>query len=169
MNGIDILRDAASRPLDAAEALRDKLDAETLNAHVGGHPNSVAWLLWHAGREIDAQLADLADHQELWVSEDFAELTGFGEEGSRVGYGDSAEQARAVTAEEPGPLLEYLSAVTEALLAYLDTLDEDALGDVIDDSWDPPVTRGARLVSIVDDAAQHVGQAAYVVGVPEKA
>jgi hypothetical protein len=26
------------------------------------------------------------------------------------------------------------------------------------------VTRGARLVSIIDDAAQHIGQAAYAVG-----
>jgi len=34
----------------------------------------------------------------------------------------------------------------------------------VDQSWDPPVTCGVRLISIIDDAAQHVGQAAYVVG-----
>jgi hypothetical protein len=35
---------------------------------------------------------------------------------------------------------------------------------VIDDRWDPPVTRGVRLVSVVDDDARHLGQAEYVRG-----
>jgi len=39
------------------------------------------------------------------------------------------------------------------------------LDDAIDTSWTPHVTRGVRLVSMIDDAAQHVGQAAYVVGI----
>jgi hypothetical protein len=43
-------------------------------------------------------------------------------------------------------------------------LTEADLDQVIDENWDPPVTRGVRLVSIIDDAAQHVGQAAYVAG-----
>ena len=41
----DILRDAASRPgIEAAVAVKG-LSAEALNAHPGGHPNSIAWLL----------------------------------------------------------------------------------------------------------------------------
>jgi hypothetical protein len=35
---------------------------------------------------------------------------------------------------------------------------------VVDRRWDPPVTLGVRLVSVVNDCAQHVGQAAYVRG-----
>ena len=38
------------------------------------------------------------------------------------------------------------------------------LDRVIDENWDPPVTLGVRLVSILDDDAQHVGQAAYLRG-----
>lgn len=53
----DILRDAASRPgIEAAVAIKG-LSAEALNAHPGGHPNSIAWLLWHAGRQMDMQLS----------------------------------------------------------------------------------------------------------------
>ena len=47
-----------------------------------------------------------------------------------------------------------------------------ALGDlaeVIDRSWDPPVTRGARLVSVSEDALQHVGQASYLAGMKDSA
>ena len=38
----------------------------------------------------------------------------------------------------------------------------------VDEHWDPPVTLLARLVSIEQDAVQHLGQAAYVRGVLER-
>ena len=41
------------------------------------------------------------------------------------------------------------------------------LDRVVDESWDPPVTLGVRLVSILNDDTQHVGQAAYVRGLLE--
>jgi hypothetical protein len=47
---------------------------------------------------------------------------------------------------------------------YLRTLDDDDLDRVVDDTWDPPVTLGVRLVSVADDSLQHLGQAAYVRG-----
>ena len=49
-------------------------------------------------------------------------------------------------------------------LATLGALRGDDLDRVVDRSYDPPVTAGVRLVSVVQDALQHVGQAAYVRG-----
>jgi hypothetical protein len=34
----------------------------------------------------------------------------------------------------------------------------------VDESWNPPVTLGVRLVSVVNDDTQHVGQAAFLRG-----
>jgi hypothetical protein len=31
--------------------------------------------------------------------------------------------------------------------------------------WDPPVTLAVRLISVVNDSMQHVGQAAYAKGI----
>lgn len=169
MNGIDILKDAAGRPSEAAEALRDSLTPEVLNAHVGGHANSVAWLLWHVGREIDAQVADLSGREQAWTAQGFEQKLGLDRLGSAMGYGMSEDEARAVTVDDPGPLLDYVAAATATLQDYLGTLSDDDLDEVIDENWDPPVTRGVRLMSAIFDAAEHVGQAAYVVGVPEKA
>lgn len=59
-------------------------------------------------------------------------------------------------------------AATDALLSYLSTLQASDLDEVIDASYDPPVTRGVHLVSVIDDAAQHIGQVAYVVGMPRR-
>jgi hypothetical protein len=35
---------------------------------------------------------------------------------------------------------------------------------VVDESWDPPVTLGVRLISVISDDLQHVGQAAFIRG-----
>ena len=56
----------------------------------------------------------------------------------------------------------------ELTLAYLERVDHDELDRIVDRHWDPPVTAGARLVSIVGDCLQHLGQAAYVNGLPGK-
>ena len=71
--------------------------------------------------------------------------------------------ARSV--EDAALLVEYLDATTATLSEYIAGLSEADLDDVIDTSWTPHVTRGVRLVSMIDDAAQHVGQAAYAAGI----
>ena len=58
-------------------------------------------------------------------------------------------------------------AVGDRTLDYLRGLAEGDLDRVVDEGWDPPVTLGVRLVSIVGDSLQHAGQAAYVRGLLE--
>jgi hypothetical protein len=62
----------------------------------------------------------------------------------------------------------YHAAVHVLTESVLDELDETALDRVIDRRWDPPVTVGVRLVSVVGDIAQHAGQAAYVRGLVQR-
>lgn len=81
----DILRDAASRPgIEAAVAVKG-LSAEALNAHPGGHPNSIAWLLWHAGRQMDMQLSALSGQPQVWETQGFRERFNLGELGDTMG------------------------------------------------------------------------------------
>src|SRR5690625_22461 len=164
MDALDILSEAALRPLQAAQQFRAHLTAEVLNGHVNDHPNSVAWLLWHIGREIDIQTAALTGGEEVWTRGGFNDRLNLGEVGATLGYGHTPEEARAIRTDDADGLLEYLEAATESLVHYINSLDEDQLDHVVDQNWDPRVTCGVRLISIIDDAAQHVGQAAYVVG-----
>ena len=71
---------------------------------------------------------------------------------------------RDVVVDDKQVLRDYLSAVTDESADYIGTLTEADLAEVIDESWEPPVTRGVRLISVYADALQHIGQAAYVVG-----
>src|SRR5690625_2116745 len=114
MDALDILSEAALRPLQAAQQLRAHLTAEVLNGHVNDHPNSVAWLLWHIGREIDIQTATLTGGEEVCTRGVFNTSLTLGEVGATLGYGHSTEEARAISTDDADVLLEYLEAATEA-------------------------------------------------------
>jgi uncharacterized damage-inducible protein DinB len=81
-----------------------------------------------------------------------------------TGYGHSPTEVGAVRPGDARTLVDYYQAVHERSVAYLRTLSDADLDRVVDDRWDPPVTLGVRLVSVANDDAQHVGQAAYVRG-----
>ena len=162
-----LLLDLASRPRHAVEAMRGRLTPALLDAHPAGHPNSLAWLLWHTGREIDAQLAHLAHRPEVWTAQGFGERLGLGEAGRAVGYGHSEGEARAIVVTDGEALLDYVTATVSALAAYTGSLPDTALEEATGEDDGGPITRAVRLVSIADDASQHLGQAAYVLGMPE--
>ncbi len=76
-------------------------------------------------------------------------------------YRHSPEEAAKVVVTDRQLVLKYLADSIQFTKEYLDKLDEDSLADVIDTTWTPPVTRQARIVSAIDDAAMHSGQAVY--------
>lgn len=168
MNGTEILIDLARRPQVAAEALRGRLTPELLNAHPH-HDNSIAWLLWHAAREIDEQLAHLTGGEPVWTAQGYAARFGFAVGSHEHGYGHAPAEARAIIVNDPDLLFEHLNAVIEAQVAFLAGLHASELARIVDDSWDPPVTLAARMVSMSVDAAEHIGQAAYVAGISREA
>ena len=126
----------------------------------GGNP--IGWLLWHLARMQDSQVADLAGEGQRW--ERFQDSFGLDNGSDDVGYGHTSEQVDAVRIEDLDLLTEYHHDVTLATARYLQTVDEAELEREVDQSYDPPVTAGVRLVSILADALQHLGQAAYVKG-----
>lgn len=174
MDAIDILKNLVHRPTEALENFWDDLDPSTLNTHPGGHPNSIAWLIWHTARETDAQIAPLAGVEESWTADGFDQrfnFTGIDLGTADVGLGQSREDAWAVTVEESPEgkalLRQYLDTVYDHFARWIATLTEADLDRVIDEQWDPPVTLGVRTISVLDDAVQHIGQAAYVAGTVE--
>lgn len=175
MDAIAVLNDLAARPLQALDYFWDELDPARINDHPGGHPNSIAWLLWHSARETDAQIAPLADTTEIWTEQGFASRFGFdGQDlgALDMGYGQAPAAATAITVraspEGKHLLRDYLEAVYQHLGEWIRTLGESDLDTVIDDDYDPPVTLGVRVISVIDDAVQHMGQAAHIAGMPSQ-
>jgi hypothetical protein len=69
-----------------------------------------------------------------------------------------------VRPESGQALVDYYEAVEARTLELLATLTPEMLDEIVDRRWDPPVTMGVRLISVLDDDIQHAGQAAYVKG-----
>jgi hypothetical protein len=74
----------------------------------------------------------------------------------------------AVVTPDGASLLGYFEDVHATTQAFVATLTGADLDRVVDSAWDPPVTLGVRLVSVVADDLQHVGQAAYIRGILQR-
>jgi hypothetical protein len=163
VDGVQVLAEAFGRLDDLVRRAVSGLTEPQLSERVGPEANTVAWLVWHLAREQDAQVAALAGTPEVWTADGWAARFGLPLDDSEHGYGHTPEQVAQVRA--PADLLVgYAHAATAASLEYVRSLSDADLDAVVDPGWDPPVTRGVRLVSVLDDAVQHVGQAAFVRG-----
>ena len=123
--------------------------------------DSLTWLAWHTAREIDLQVSALAGTEPLWTGAGFSARFALPLPDDTEDWRHTPEQAALVRVNDLALLTDYLDAACALAHEYLDGLEAAALDEVVDRSWDPPVTRAARLVSIIDDAAQHSGQAVY--------
>lgn len=164
MNGIDVLTEGFGRLDGLVRTAVAGLDEAQLAERIGPQANTVAWLVWHLAREQDAQIAEMSGTDEVWIADGWAERFALPLDPTDNGYGNSAQQVAAVRASAE-LLVGYAQAASAASLRYVSGLTDDQLDEVVDPGWDPPVTRGVRLVSVLDDAIQHAGQAAFVRGV----
>lgn len=159
----DILADGFGRVRHSFVAVLDGIEPEELTYQPGSGANTIAWLLWHLTRVQDDHIAAVAGTEQIWTSGGWQERFGLPLDAEDTGYGHAPRQVTLVTAS--AELLDgYHAAVHAQTLRYVATLTEDDLGRVVDERWDPPVTLGVRLVSVIDDDLEHVGQAAYVRG-----
>jgi hypothetical protein len=165
MDVADLLVDGYGRIRENVHAAVDGLTGPELTARLDPEANSVAWLVWHLTRVQDDHVADVAGQKQAYSAGGWAERFGLPFPDGDIGYGHSSGDVAAVRVADPALLVGYYDAVHERTLQYLRGLSAADLDRVVDERWDPPVTLGVRLVSVLDDDLQHSGQAAFVGGV----
>ena len=168
MDVAGLLADLFGRVDDEIEVAIDGLSAGELGTAPEPGANTIGWLVWHLTRVEDSHVAELVGEPELWVSGPWAEGFGLDPDPENSGYGHDTEQVLAVRPTGVDALRDYYRAVRARTSAYLATLTPDDLDRIVDRRWDPPVTLGVRLISIVDDEIQHAGQAAYARGILDR-
>ena len=164
MTGADLLVDAFGRVRQSVHRVVEDLTPEQLAFRVDDGANSIAWLGWHLTRIQDDHVADAAGSTQVWHS-GWSGRFALPFDESDTGFGHSSEDVAAVRVESPALLTDYLDAVHERTVDYVSGLSDPDFDRIVDTRWDPPVTLAARLVSVVNDDMQHVGQAAFVRGV----
>jgi uncharacterized damage-inducible protein DinB len=142
----------------------DGLTAEQLTARVRPEANTIAWLAWHLVRVQDDHVAEVAGREQVWTAGGWVQRFGLPFDDDATGYGFSPDEVAATRIEDPQLLLDYAAAVHARTAEFLAGLSDDDLDRIVDRRWDPPVTLGVRLVSVLSDDLQHIGQTAYLRG-----
>ena len=163
MTPAELLIDAFERISNTTTAAVDGLTDDQLVARPVPEANSIAWLVWHLARVQDDHVADVAGTEQVWIAQDFVTRFDLPFDSGATGYGMNSEEVGHVRVGAE-LLADYVRAVQEATVAYLATLAPEDLDRIVDERWDPPVTLGVRLVSVLSDDLQHAGQAAYARG-----
>lgn len=141
------------------------LPSEMLNQMPSEDTNSIGWLLWHLTRVQDHHLADLEGVPQLWISLKFHSKFEMKPNENETGNGHTIEQVKAFNVENSAVLAEYNDAVFGRTKNYLPTLKAADLQRVLDEpQYDPMPTVGVRLVSVLSDNTQHIGQALFIRG-----
>ena len=161
----DLLADSYGRILEYLEYVLDGLNQDDLDWQPAEDCNTIGWLAWHLTRQEDAQISSLMGEDQLWISDKWHEKFGMPADESDIGFGHTKEQVAAFRSPDTKTLTGYQRAVLGRAKGYFETLSKTDLDRELQEPWFKPLpTVGVRLISIMNDATLHLGQAAYVRG-----
>lgn len=158
MTTADALVDAFGRIRGVVHHVAKGLTSEQLAFRPDAEANSIGWLLWHLTRIQDDHVAAVQDAEQVYISDGWVDRFNLPFEDSATGYGQSSDDVSAIKVESAQLLIGYHDAVYERTAGYVSGLRDADLGLIVDERFDPPVTLGARLVSVIADGLQHAGQ-----------
>lgn len=157
----ELLTDAFGRIKDVVHSAVEGLTEDQLTYRPGPDANSIAWLVWHLTRVQDDHIAVTAGTGQVWP--EWSDRFDLPFRDRDTGYGhDSASVGKVRVPAEL--LIGYHDATCARTVEYVSGISGDDLARVVDERWNPPVTLGVRLISVVSDDLQHAGQAAFVRG-----
>jgi hypothetical protein len=167
MTSAGLLVDAFGRIRETVTDTVYGLNHAQLAYRVSADANPIGWLVWHLTRVQDDHVAGAFGGPQVWSAQGWAKRFGQSVSATDIGYGHSSQQVAAVSAAISSAelLAEYHEATYEQTVKLVSGITDDDLERVVDTSWHPPVTLGVRLVSVINDDMQHVGQAAFLRGI----
>jgi len=163
----ELLVDGFQRVHGIVHGVVEGLPADALAFSPGSDANPIGWLVWHLTRVQDDHVASAAGTEQRWTAAGWAERFALPFDRSATGYGQRPEETALVTADG-AHLLGYFDAVHASTIGFVERLADADLDRVVDTRWEPHVTLGVRLVSVLADDLQHAGQAAYLRGLYER-
>lgn len=171
MPSAELLTDAFGRVRETVLAVVPGLTPEQLTRRLDPDANPVSWLVWHLTRVTDDHIASAFGVPQVWTEGGWAARFGLPADSTEIGFGHTSAQVAAVAekvAAKPDLLTDYHEAVHAFTVKHVSAVRDSDLSRVVDPNWDPPVTLAVRLVSVVNDATQHAGQAAFIRGILDR-
>ena len=168
MDTATLLVDAFTRIREDTHRAVQGMSTDQLQWQPDPEANSITWLIWHLTRIEDDHISHLAGAPQVWSAAGWNQRFGTDPSDANLGFGHTPAQVAAVRPDEPSSLLAYHDAVHEETMQYIATVTPEELDRIIDYRWDPPVSVGVRIVSVINDTMQHAGQANYLRGLLER-
>jgi DinB superfamily len=166
MSVSDLLADGFGRVQEVVHQVLDGLTVEDLAFRADEQANSIGWLIWHLSRVQDDHIADAAGLDQVWL-EGWQQRAALPFAQTEIGYGQDPAEVSHVRLS--GDFLAgYYDATHAQTISFVSGLRDADLAAVVDSRWDPPVTLGVRLISVISDDLQHAGQAAFVRGIVQR-
>jgi uncharacterized damage-inducible protein DinB len=142
------------------------LTIDNLNQQPRPDCNSIGWLAWHLTRSQDRMIEDLTGEEQTWSKDKWYLKFHRPPDATETGLHHSVEDIESFNSPDGATLLAYHHAVLEQTRRYVSQqLSESEL----DRPFTSPTfahrrTPGERIMGVINDNLQHVGQAAYVRG-----
>ena len=163
MDGAELITDGFGRIREVVHEVVEGLTEEDLTFRAGPDANTIAWLVWHLTRVQDDHVADAFGVHEVWAAKGWADRLGLPFDRAATGYRHTSQEVGEVRASA-AELIGYHDDVHEQTVRLVAGVGAADLDRIVDEAWDPPVSLGVRLISVMSDDLQHAGQAAFIRG-----
>ena len=164
-----LARDLVHRIERDVVSVLDGLDPWLLDVAVEPGTNSVGWLLWHLTRSHDRNVSELRGWPQLWVADGWHDAFACSADPDETGYRHSPARVAAFRSPAPDVVRAYHRAVVAMIDAYLEAApDDDVTREVASPTLGDTRTVQRRLVGVLVEGLEHVGQAALVRGLLER-
>ena len=164
-----LVRDLVHRVDRDVAAVLAGIDPALLDVAVEPGTNTIGWLLWHLTRSQDRNVNELRGQTQVWLSQRWCARFDRPADAGDTGYGHTLEDLSRFRSPRPETLLAYHRTVVASVDAYLDTVAEDDLHRL---SRSPTLGNTLivqqRLVGVLVEGLEHVGQAAILRGILER-
>ena len=165
MEAHDMLSGAYGGILRVLGYTLEGLNEEDLNWQPKPDCNSIGWLVWHLTRWQDVQISNFMGEEQLWIKDGWHARFNRPPDPKDIGFGHSSEDVTSFKSPDVSNLLEYHRAVLERSKRFISNLSTADLDRELNEPWYQPLpTVSVRLISVMSDSLQHVGQVSYVRG-----
>jgi hypothetical protein len=148
------------------ERVLEGLTVDDLNQQPRPDCNSIGWIAWHLTRSQDRMIEDLTGGEQAWTKDKWYLKFNRPPNPSETGVHHSQEEAAAFRSPDSVTIMAYHRAVLEQTRRYISKqLSEDELDRLFaNPTFAHRRTPGQRIMGVINDNLQHVGQTAYVRG-----
>jgi len=167
VSGSELLVDGFGRIREIVRGVLAGLGDAELQYRADPQANSIGWEIWHLTRVQDDHVAGAGDLGQVWLSGGWYERFGLPLDRHDTGYGHTPDEVAVV--RTPASLLAaYHDATYEQTVEFVRRLSDADMEMIVDRRWDPPVSMGVRLISVLADDLEHAGQAEFIRGLVER-